>query len=538
VRRRNGPAVLLLLALVGCGSTVPVGTQQAGTTGQAQTGLGVPDGSGGLALGDPSGGAAGSGQPGAAAPALPGAAASALPGAGAPGGPLGGPAGTSGEAGPGASVGAAAPPPPASDGAPARGVTATSVGIGFVYSPNQGEAARQVTGGSADFGDPLAFAKAAVKRVNATGGIGGRQVVLEPYPVDPLDGRTTDSRQQALCSHFTEDRKVFAVMNAGGPIVQACFAKSGTVPVVATFATLGEAEFAADAGYVDVSALTPEAALANLVDSFSRSDYLRTRWDTTRGAPGGVAPVKVGILYPDLQPWRRAVREHLVPGLARQGVRVDPDDVVEWNFAESSSEAADSIATFQAAVLKWRSSGVTHVIPVENNGTLVLQFAESQNYRPRYAITSANQVQGYVGAGAVPEAQLTGMTGVGWQPSYDLADPKGFEPPGRAECLKIMREGGAQVPADNNAILSALTTCDQFLLLQRAVAVNGDAVLSRAAVRSGLERIGSSFAFAGIPSGTYRADKRYPVDKGWLWGWDTGCRCLRYSSDAFPLRRP
>ena len=419
------------------------------------------------------------------------------------------------------------------------GVTTTTVSLGFVYSPNSAAAAAAVSGGNADFGNPLTYAKAVVKKINATGGIGGRRVVLVPYSVDSFDTRPYAQQQQTMCAYFTEDHKVFAVVNAGGDIVRACFAKHDVVPVASSFATLGEKELAADEGYVDVASLTPEAALANLVDSFSRNDYLQTRWDTARGAPGGVAPIKIGVLYPDQRPWQRAVREQLLPGLARRGVKVDPANVVEWHFAESSAQVTDSIATFQSAALRFRSNGVTHVFLVENNGTLFARFAENQNYRPRYAVSSANQVQGWYASGAVPAAQLTGATGIGWFPTYDLPTPEDYAPRGRKGCLRIMSESGVKLPDDNNAVLSALSTCDELLLLQRAVAAQGSRpVFGRHAVRLGLQAIGPGFPFAAIPSGSYAPGKRYPIDRAWLWAWDPGCSCMHYTSGSFPLRRP
>lgn len=514
--RRTFALLVGAALLSACGTTVPAVDQR-----DAQ-GLVVPG-----QVTDETGSTTRSDWPAASAP---GTGASAY--SGAPGPAVGGD-GLAGPAGGGRSVSAAAP------FARRGGVTSTTVAIGFVYSPNSAAAAAAVSGGSADFGDPVAYARAVVKRLNATGGIGGRRVVLEPYAVDSFDTRPRAQQQQAMCDYFTQDHKVFAVINGGGDIVRACFAKHDVVPVAASFATLGEKELAADPGYVDVSALTPEAALANLVDSFSRNDYLRTKWETASGTPGGVAPIKIGILHPDLPPWQRAVREHLMPGLAKRGFAVDSNNVVEWHFAEDSAQVTDSIAAFQSAVLRFRSNGVTHVFLVENNGMLFAQFAERQNYRPRYAVSSANQVQGWYASGAVPGQQLTGATGIGWYPTYDLASPEKYAPPGRAECLKIMREGNAEVPNDNNAILGALSTCDEFLLLQRAIATQRDGpVFSRAAVRAGLESLGKGFVFAGIPGGSYAPGKRYPIDQAWLWAWDPGCSCMRYTSGAFPLRGP
>src|SRR5690349_22550034 len=80
-------------------------------------------------------------------------------------------------------------------------------------------------------------------------------------------------------------------------------------------------------------------------------------------------------------------------------------------------------AQISSAVLKFRSDGVTHVLIWDDNGVATLFFmqqADNQGYRPRYGINSGNNMQ--VVAQVVSKSQLTGATGIGWTPAFDIAN--------------------------------------------------------------------------------------------------------------------
>ncbi len=77
------------------------------------------------------------------------------------------------------------------------------------------------------------------------------------------------------------------------------------------------------------------------------------------------------------------------------------------------------------AVLKFRSAGVTHVITVPTGGALPFAFmpsAESQGYRPRYAMNSL-EIPAFVDLN-VPNAQLKDALAVGWLPTSDVLTPQ------------------------------------------------------------------------------------------------------------------
>jgi hypothetical protein len=104
--------------------------------------------------------------------------------------------------------------------------------------------------------------------------------------------------------------------------------------------------------------------------------------------------VKVGILAPDKADWKWVVPHVLVPELARRGIKVSPSDVVIWHFPESTSGNGQAASEIQAAVLKFRSNGVTHVLPVEQNSlAFFASAAEGQHYRPRYGVDTYSAMQ-------------------------------------------------------------------------------------------------------------------------------------------------
>ncbi len=514
----------LLLASVACGTTVQTsagtlaGPAELGST----DGLSLPaDGSA------PQGLEAGLGTSNAAGLAVDGTAQTELPGAG-------GAAAADGVASQVAAGGEAVNP-----GSPLRngpGVTDKTISIGFPYAPNADEAQAAFGNNSNSQGDPKAVFQALVDETNRAGGIAGRKLVPIYYKQDAQSGETADQRAQSLCEAFTVDSKVLALFGASGPLLRDCLRKNGVVNVSGSIAQLNEADFRKAPNYYDTFALTLDKAARNLVDQLVAQRYFQA-WDSAEGKPGGLRPVKVGVLAPDTS-WVPVVKEVLLPALKNAGFPVGPDSVRIWKFPKSEADYGAAVAEIQSIVLRFRTENVTHVLPMEGNSlAFFTPTAEGQGYRPRYGLSGATDAQGFAG-NLVPYRQLRGSVGVGWLPAVDLPESKqtpAYAGPGRKRCLDVMARAEISFPS-NNARAIALLLCDAFSSFDRAAESLRGRPISLATFMPALEALGSSYQAASLPIGGFGPGKRYAVVAGYPWGFSEPCQCFAYTGGRFTLR--
>jgi hypothetical protein len=524
---------LLLLATTACGTTVqttgaavPGAVSAPGAVGA--DGLSLSSGgtartstTDGLTLGTgAAGGAVGSvsldGAPGATA---------AAPGA------VAGPAGISGAAG------------PAAQGAPAAvrsgpGVTGTTLSVGFPYAPNADQAQEALGNTSVTQGDPKAVVEALARELNRTGGVGGRKLVVEFYELDASSSETAAQISQRICSYYTEDKKVFAVIGTSDQLLRDCLAKRGVLNIGGSIADLNENDFRISPSYYDASAVTLDRLARNLVDQLVAQKYF-TPWDSSAGAPGAGQPVKVGIVVPDKPSWVPVIRNVLLPELKRAGYPIDPDAVRFWHFPESAAGNSQAVTEIQAIVLRFRSDGITHVLPMEQNSlAFFAPAAEGQGYRPRYGLSSAAGSQAFAGS-LVPYRQLVGSVGVGWLPSIDLPESKQtpvYDGPGRKRCLETLDRGDVSY-GSTNAKTIALLLCDAFFSFDGAIESLGrGAAVDVRSFMPALERLGARFAIATLPTGGFGPGKRYPVTDGFPYAYSPSCECMEYTGRRFALR--
>src|SRR5439155_3417122 len=107
------------------------------------------------------------------------------------------------------------------------GVTATTITLGVTYYQSA-QAANAALGAAYSEGDPVALTTTLIKAINASGGIAGRHVKVLTFGVDPQSPQPYASEAQAMCSYFTQDHEVFAVLS-GTPALDAtaCLARKG-----------------------------------------------------------------------------------------------------------------------------------------------------------------------------------------------------------------------------------------------------------------------------------------------------------------------
>ncbi len=261
---------------------------------------------------------------------------------------------------------------PAPTGESGRGVTDTTIKIGFI------DAAFKTPAGflPSSTGNTAAQVNAMVDAINAAGGIAGRKIT----PVIRQFDLAASNRDQAeaLCAAFADDDKVFAVSSQSVIVAASskeCFARKKTLYIEGA----GSFPFDTDT----LKRMAPYAYVSNLpaIDRVVPS-YVKTLVDEKYfGAdPKGA---KVGIVSMD-DPVYKTAGAKLVAELDKIGVK--PIEVTYFDTTSQATVSRDSTA----ASTRFAAKGITHVISLASAGN-TMQFmwtGEDNGYYPRMAFTS------------------------------------------------------------------------------------------------------------------------------------------------------
>lgn len=514
-------ACVLGISLAACGSTVATSAQSLGGSNPSGD-LGLPSASG-TGVGHRGNLATGSSLPSSQAS---------------------GSVGGNNQTGQGISSGSSVTPSGVQAGGPplnnGPGVSPTKISIGFVYAAGADQAQKALGNTSGTSGNVKGEADAVIADINGHGGVAGRALDVVFHAVNANDTASTAAQTaQATCADFTQDHHVLVGAPMANPTFISCMSKAGAVSSGASAATLTDADYAKFPQFYDVLALAVNKIVINLVDTLVSSGYF-AKWDTATGQPG-IAPVKVGILAPDLPQWSQVIPQVIVPELAKHGITVAPQDVYIWHFPDSKAGNGQSVAEIQAAVLKFRSDNVTHIILAEqNSAAFFAPSAESQNYRPRYGINSTSGIQVYAGS-LIPYAQLNGATGLGWYPGLDLPasrnpDNGPYSGPGQAHCLKVMRARGITF-SDPTAKATAFNICDELYSIRDALnAIPRTSPINASTYMAALSTLGGAFQVSALPTALFGPRQHYPVTRGYTLQYFADCKCTHYTGQPFTLR--
>ena len=511
-----GSAMLLLA--VSCGSTVPLSTQQAGTTAAPATGVpaatetplpgttaapaGAMDGLGGT--GDtpaPAGQAPTGTQPAGPAPSAGEPDSAAAPGAPAPaGGAQAAPAGNPGATGP--------------------GITADKLHVGIFYT-DDGDEANEATGFESSSADARDIYNALFDDVNRRGGVLGRDVVPVYYRGSAATSRTISEQAQAACSHWHEDNEVFAIVNFPHPVALECTRKVGGVHVTGVLGTFPAEFFTRYPELAEVAGMDVEQQAAATVNGLARQDYF------PRDA-------KVGILTFDTPGFHRAVDSVAKPALARLGV--GEPEVAYISPPQSVHEVGNSNSQIQSAVLQFNTEGVTHVLILEGlsgvagGGHLMLFFmlqAEAQAYRPRYGLNSGNALNAV--SPQAPSAQLEDALAVGWVDPYDVPEKERMDNATIDRCRAAFKRKG--LPTSGYEFASAMHQCDSVFFF--AAAANRGGAPNRDGFVAGVDATGTSYTSAVTFDTRFAPDQHDGVVSVRNAAFDEGCTCWHYTSKPY-----
>lgn len=411
---------------------------------------------------------------------------------------------------PGGSPSATLPSGPTSG----RGFTAKTITVGVVI-PTDGGGFVKSLGVSDASGDLLAQYQVIARYINAHGGVAGRRLILKSRDVDiaTFVGNPSFAAQE-VCAAFTQDTHVFAVLQPVPSSEQRnCLERAQTPIIDAGTLLVPGSDYTKHPDLLfGPGKMTTDLAVKLLIQSLSARHFFQG-WNVSAGAPGK-APVKVGLLYADTPDARYAANLE-VRALRAIGLKISATVTYAANLTAG-------LAATQAAVLRFKAQGITHVLGAS---AFFLEDAQTQGYRPRYVIPIGS-AQGYTGV--VPVQQMVGAMSVGFKPADDVdgAHDPGPVSAAQTKCTSIMRKGG-QSPSARAALSSMEAVCDVTFLLRDALA--GATGLSNAVLAQGVDRLGTSWHSAQTFKSDFSAAHHASAVAIRDIGYAASCSCMKYT---------
>jgi hypothetical protein len=230
----------------------------------------------------------------------------------------------------------------------------------------------------------------------------------------------------------------------------------------------------------------------------------------------------------DTPSYRRTLDEVITPSLAR--IRQPVSDVYAFPIPGSTAGISGSAAQAQNAILKFRGEGIDHVLFVDSAAALPFLWmpeAESQGYRPRYALSSGD-LPTIVEQNA-PPAQLAGTVAVGYSRTRDIVNQSFNDTPAIRQCMEALKAAGVTSPA-----IGYVEGCDPFFFLQAAV--NTASVVSVGGMRAAADHLGASFQLGDPPATFFRPDNYDGVAAYRELQYRNACNCFQYTSGPIAMR--
>jgi hypothetical protein len=500
-RHSAAAAALGVLLTAACGTTVPL-AEQAGSGDQLGNGGSGPTASGGPLTVGPTG----TGHSG-----------SDLPAAGAPGTATG----STATAGPAASQGPAAPVAGGAVPDKGPGWDKTTLAVGVV-TVNDLHTVAAGLGINVDPGDLGADANAVASYINEHGGVLGRKVKVFLHDTSTVAvASNPESVASEVCTDFVQDHRVAMLYNPVTTLdtanFRACFAKAGIPIFSASSAMLDTTATKGLAGLFYQTAMVTWDKLAPVLVSRLKAQGWFGGWNARLGAPSNDKP-KLGIVA-STTPAGTRIAADLKRNLAAAGY---PGAVVyQWSDASQGQSAS---VNFMAG------NGVTHIIVTDLELTAFQNSAQSQQYKPRYGISSYNDP--YTNLETLsPQGANNGAMGIGWAPAYDVSDANdpGATGEGQKRCLALMAKANQTFSGRRTAKLFALATCDSLLLgVQGAASGRG---FDAPSIYAGALRISPTFSTAvSFGNSALTPTHLFTPSSARDLQWFTDCKCFKYVS--------
>jgi hypothetical protein len=324
---------------------------------------------------------------------------------------------------------------------------------------------------------------------------------------------------QAACVNFTQDHHVAAALFVAAnvpPELPQCLGKAGVVFISGGLYMHDHVDYRELPMMVSPYEVGSERAARTLLSFLFSGNYVKTG-------------DHVGVMIGDWGGSQRAYSDVIEPGLKARHVTVTSYTV---KAPTSTPDIANEAQQVQSAELRMRADGVTTVMFfMPGPEALFMNNAESQGWRPRYALTTYDSLWGLVGSGGAPAAQLKGAVGVGWQPTSDIGTygVRGGpgDTPARRQCRAIEKPTG-QV-ASNPQELIANQYCDAVLYLQAAANAINSTVISGSSILKGFSALGSSQSSA-VTFSTFLSSTQHDGAATYRpFAFGQACGCFQYT---------
>lgn len=379
-----------------------------------------------------------------------------------------------------------------------------------------------------DPGDLEADANAVADYVNSHGGVLGRQVKVLFRDTKTADVAANPETVGAeACTDFTQDRRVIALYNPVTTLDQAnfraCFAKAH-VPIFSASSTMLDTESTRGLeGFYYQSTMVAWDKLAPVLVSRLKAQGWFGGWDARLGQPSKKAP-KMGILASTTQAGTRVAGE-IRSALAKAGY---PGALVyQWSDASQGQNAS---------VQYFNGNGVDHIIVADLELTAFQNSAQTQQYKPRYGISSYNDP--YTNLETLsPKGANNGALGIGWAPAYDVSDANDPGPtgPGERTCLQLMAKAGQTFAGKRTAKLFALAACDSILLAVQGAQTSH--AFDAAAIYRGALQISPTFSSAvSFGNSALTPTHLFVPSSARDLAWFPDCECFKYTSTTATAR--
>ncbi|MBC7372611.1 MAG: ABC transporter substrate-binding protein [Frankiales bacterium] len=340
---------------------------------------------------------------------------------------------------------------------------------------------------------------------NKKGGILGRRIVAEKRPTDTI----SQSDQLQACTEFTQDKKVFGVVDTTSLIfanTQQCFIQDNKTPLVHSYAE-SEAFMDAGKGYDVTTIRSLDRIAAQWADEIGKLGFLK----------GGE---KVGVLQDNCEPSNGVVRKVLIAGI----MKYRPASVKSY---ETDCSAASAQAQPPALQSQMCVDGVTHVL-LATSFVAAQTFLQSADGGPcgsgdrkyRYMASDYSLLASDLRTRNFPARQFDGSLAV-TNLFTGIATPSAQN----QLCSRILKDAG--LPGVDNGYQNAEATaiCDYFFIMVGNAEAAG-ANLTRAGWAQASQRLGT-FKGAFVPESRYEPGKTNGGELVHAMTWRANCTCYR-----------
>ena len=447
-----------------------------------------------------------------------------------PAGSVGGPAGSTSVATPGATSTSAGGTSTTTGNGGQTGSAGTSTGGGGVTTPSSAKPvevgivtfgdvnqAAAMFGGSANVGSQQAEALTAVNWVNAHGGLAGHKISPVFYDVALTSTETYASTYQKICANFTQDHHVVAAVFIGNAETSFadCLAKTKTL-----LYTDGHYLHSADDYAKMLYTVTPDDAGSDrvaraIVSEILGHGYLKSG-DT------------LGLLVMDYAGPVSARDKIIVPMLKARGIKV-----IDYTIPppQSTPDIANSASVVSSAELKMAAQGVKNVTFLcPGCAGFFMQDAESQNYYPRYIVTSYDTMLGVKGKGH--GKSLASALGIGWDPQRDVGS---WANPGLMSfnsSYKICRTIEKANYNSDDSMWASLALCGAFYDLYTAAQANPVQPVAGASLLGGFNSFGTSHPAVFNFTTELTATRHDGAASYRTLHYDKPCDCMQYDNSS------